>query len=253
MRILRRVLRIGVLLTVLAAVAMLIGAAGGGRSGTVDALFPVLVLCGAVGGAVSSIRYGTVRLAVGKDSPDATSFDVATTSWSDLRGMLADVGWAMLLGTVGWIAASIVSGDALAFLVLGSMWLGGYLAVVVAVFLVWMPIAVFVAAFREKKRGGTARGGWLSLAWCLVAVDVVVLLMAAEAVFVPRGADGLARPEGLWQTILFVVVSLILIILSIGWVIFWIGSWDLRPGPRSTRSARPSASTRRSASRRTRR
>ena len=154
--------------------------------------------------------------------------------------MIADVGWSVLVGMVGWMVAWMISGDAVAFFLLGSMWLVGFLAVVVAVFLVWMPVALFASAVAVRRRGGKARGSWLSLAWCLVGLDLLVVLVVAEAVFVPRGADGGARPENLWQTILFVGVSGLLILLSIARVVFWVGSWDPYPKQRlSTKSSVP--------------
>lgn len=66
MKTLNRVLRGGVLLTALAAVAVLVLAAGGSAALTVDAIIPVIAATGAAGGLVSSVRYGTVRLAVGR-------------------------------------------------------------------------------------------------------------------------------------------------------------------------------------------
>ncbi|MBF4635821.1 hypothetical protein ITJ38_15530 [Agreia pratensis] len=245
--ILNRVLRIGVLFTALAAIVVLLFAAGGDAGLGVDTLIPEIAVLGAVGGLISSVRYATVRLAVGQGNPAATSFDAATTTWGDLRGMIADAGWAVLLGTAGWIVACIVratqlqpgqqlGGEALAFFMFGSMWLMGFLATVVAAFLVWMPLAVFVSALAEKRKRRKTRGSWLALAWCLVGVDLLVLLMVAEAAFVPHGADGQAHPQTLWQTMLFVVVSVVLIVLSIGWVVMSIGSWN--PHPRRRRSAR---------------
>lgn len=248
MKTLNRVLRVGVLLTALAAVAVLVLTAGGGTALTVDTLIPVLAATGAVGGLVSSVRYGTVRLAVGKDSAAATSIDAATTTWGKLSGTTADLAWSVLVGVIGWIIASILSGDALGFFVLGSMWPVGFLAVVVAVFLVWMPVAVFTGAARSKRAGGKARASWLALAWCLVGLDLLLILMVAGAVFVPRGADGQSHPENLWQTVLFVGVSGLLLLLSIAWVVFWIGSWGLNP--RQRRSAESSRSNSRKPSRR---
>ncbi|GIT80266.1 hypothetical protein LLS1_19350 [Leifsonia sp. LS1] len=248
MRILNRVLRIGVLLTALAAVAVLLLAAGGSAALTVDTVIPVIAATGAAGGLVSSVRYGRVRLAVGRDSAAATSIDAATTTWGKLSGMTADAAWSVLVGVIGWIIASIFSGDALGFFVLGSMWLVGFLAVVVAVFLVWMPVAVFVAAVRAKGAGRKARGSWLALAWCLVGLDLFVILMVADAVLVPRGADGQSHPENLWQTILFVGVSGLLVLLSIAWVVFRVGSWNHHV--RRRRSAEPSRSDTQTRSRR---
>lgn len=53
--------------------------------------------------------------------------------------MISDLAWSVLVGVIGWIIASILSGDAPGFFVLGSMWLAGFLAVVATVLQVWMP------------------------------------------------------------------------------------------------------------------
>ncbi|WP_313547119.1 hypothetical protein [Leifsonia aquatica] len=164
--------------------------------------------------------------------------------------MLGDVGRSILLGGAGWVVVCIVPaaslsagqalwGDALAFFVIGGMWPAGFLSAIVTVFLVWMPAAAFVAAVGARRRGQRVRRSWSVMAWCLVGLDLLILLMVAEAVFVPTGEGH--EPWAIWQTALFVVTSSILVLVSFCFAAVWIGTvlpsrW--RSARRATRGKR---------------
>ncbi|GAA1823437.1 hypothetical protein [Agromyces salentinus] len=215
-----RLVRAGVLLSAGAGIVLLVLMASGISRIDVDQGIPAMVGIGFIGGAMSSVRFFTVRLPVGDD---ATSIAVASTTWGQLRGLFGDIGFSALLGTAGWIIASIVGavasgpaqstwGNVLAFFAIGALWSAGWLLVTIAVFLVWMPAAIFVATFSARRHGRIVEGSWPVLAWCLIGLDAFILLMVATAVFVPTGP---AHEEWApWQTALFVVNSSVLVLIS---------------------------------------
>lgn len=223
-RMLHRLVRAGVLVSAVAGIVLLVVSVAATLD--VDRVIPALFATGLVAGLLSSIRYLTVRLPV---RADPQTVEAAWAMWGQLRGMLGDLGFAALLGLLGWGAACIthaaIAGpvrfqgtDMLAFLFIGGMWMAGWLAAALAAFLIWTPVAIFVGAARERRRGHAVRAGWLVIAWVLTGLDILVALMTASAVVVPGGdrasADDLANREP-WQVALVMVTNLLLVLASL--------------------------------------
>ncbi|UIN30747.1 hypothetical protein [Microbacterium binotii] len=236
-RILHRLVRAAVLLSAAAAVAVLFVMTTGAIE--VEQAIPTIIVLGIAAGLISSIRYFTVRLPL---AMDPATIEAGNETWGRLRGLAGDIGFALLVGVVGWIAVWIVralslrpdqssAGDGLALFIIDAAWSAGWLLSTIAVFLVWMPTAAFIGMRRARRRGATPSSGWRILAWALLGLDVIVLVMIADAVFVPKEHAG---PLAWWQIVLSVlagIVGLLLVLLALATV-----SW--RWWPRRWRRSR---------------
>lgn len=241
-RILHRIVRAAVLLSAGAAVVVLFALMTDAIE--VEQAIPANIALGIAAGLISSIRYFTVRLPI---AMDPTTIEAGSETWGRLRGLTGDIGFALLVGVAGWIAVWIVralslqpdqssAGDGLALFFIGAAWSAGWLLTTVAVFLVWMPAAAFIGMRRARRRGATPSSGWRILTWTLVGLDVVVLVMIADAVFVPKEHAG---PLAWWQIVLSVlagIVGLLLVLLALAAV-----SWRWWPKRRRRGGKAPTA------------
>lgn len=221
-RILHRLVRAAVLLSAVAAVAVLFALMAGAIE--VEQAIPANIALGIAAGLISSIRYLTVRLPI---AMDPTSVEAGSETWGRLRGLTGDIGFALLVGVAGWIAVWIVralslrpdqssAGDGLALFLIGAAWAAGWLLTTIAVFLVWMPATAFIGMRRARRRGAIPSSGWRILTWALVGLDIIVLVMIADAVFVPKDQAG---PLAWWQVVLSLLYVLVfLLIFAAGFV-----------------------------------
>lgn len=228
------------LLSAVAAVAVLFAMMSGAVE--VEQAIPTNVALGIAAGLVSSIRYFTVRLPI---AMDPTTLEAGSETWGRLRGLTGDMGYAILIGVAGWIAAWIMRavslrpdqssvGDGLALFFMGGAWWAGWFLTALAVFLVWMPTAAFIGMRRARRRGATPSSGWRILAWALVGLDIIVLVMVADAVFVPKEHAG---PLAWWQIVLSVlvgIVGLLMVLLALA-AVTW--RWWPKRGRRGTAQA----------------
>lgn len=218
-RILHRAVRAAVLLSAVAAVAVLFAVRAGAIE--VDQAIPLNIALGIAAGIVSSIRSFTVRLPM---AMDPTTVEAGSETWGRLRGITGDMGYALLIGVAGWIAVWILRavslrsglsaiGDGLALFFMGAAWWMGWALTVIAAFLVWMPAAAFIGMRRARRRGASPSSGWRILAWALVVVDVIVLVMIADAVFVPKSQTG---PAAWWQIVLALLTGMVYLLILLG-------------------------------------
>lgn len=231
-----RPIRRTIVTTVLGAIAGLLLLFGGG----VDRAIPVVLVFGALGGAVGGIRFfllpwgGSGDPRVGGDIDDAPIYEgYALVLLDYLRAVGLWLIGAVPLG----VALAVVSHDGTAVwvvpLVLGLMWSLAYGIACLAVGLLAIPVVILVRARRARRRGEPFNPWWYYLAVYLgvlmlgiAAVVVVVLLTPALlnadggrviASILTLGTEGLSTAQivALWTARVLILAMVALMVSAV--------------------------------------